>query len=141
MKHLLLILISFFLLSSPVIGDSHKGETLYKWGEKPDYKWMGFGDKDTHPVYKGQVENGKPNGLGVLNTPNGYKYVGEFKNGNPNGQGINTFPDGDKFVGEFKEGNIWNVKHYDKEGKVTETCVNGEWDIFLIKFNSSGITQ
>ena len=24
---------------------------------------------------------------------------------------------------------IWNVKHYDKEGKVTETCVNGEWEM------------
>jgi len=33
-----------------VIGDNHKGETLYRWGENPDYKWMGFGDKDTHPV-------------------------------------------------------------------------------------------
>ena len=45
MKHLLII-ISFLLLSSPVIGDNHKGETLYRWGEKPDYKWMGFGDKE-----------------------------------------------------------------------------------------------
>ena len=63
MKHLLIIL-SFLLLSSPVIGDNHKGETLYRWGEvgSGDYKWMGFGDKDIHPVYKGQVKDGKPNG-------------------------------------------------------------------------------
>ena len=31
MKHLLIILISILLLSSPVIGDNHKGETLYQW--------------------------------------------------------------------------------------------------------------
>ena len=36
MKHLLIIL-SFLLHSSPVIGDNHKGETLYGWGEYPDY--------------------------------------------------------------------------------------------------------
>jgi len=35
MKHLL-ILISFLLLSSPVIGDNHKSETLYGWGKYPD---------------------------------------------------------------------------------------------------------
>ena len=93
MKHLLIILISFLLLSSPAIGNNHKGETLYGWGEKPDFKWMGFGDKDTHPVYKGQVENGKPNGLGVMIYPTkvygqvGFKYVGSWKNGLQNGQG------------------------------------------------------
>ena len=50
MKHLL-ILLFFLLLSSPVIGDNHKGETLYRWGDVccEEYKWMGFGDKETHP--------------------------------------------------------------------------------------------
>ena len=57
MKHLLIIL-SFLLLSSPVIGDNHIGETLYGWGEYPDYVWKGVGEKGTHPVYKGEVENG-----------------------------------------------------------------------------------
>jgi len=49
MKHLLIILISILLLSAPVIGDNHKGETLYVWGEYPDWKWVEFGEKDTHP--------------------------------------------------------------------------------------------
>ena len=62
MKHLLIIF-SILLLSSPLFGDNHKGETLYAWGEYPDYKWMGFGDKDTHAKYQGQVKDGKPNGL------------------------------------------------------------------------------
>ena len=57
MKHLLILLISILLLSSPVIGDNHKGETLYLWGKYPDYVWKGFGDKDTHSVYKGDVVN------------------------------------------------------------------------------------
>ena len=69
MKHLL-ILLSFLLLSSPVIGDNHKGETLYRWKTSSGYVWKGFGDKDTHRVYKGEVENGVPNGLGIDNTTN-----------------------------------------------------------------------
>ena len=74
MKHLL-ILISILLLSSPVIGSSHKlyrfdssldsrsslsiinyGETLYGWGEYPDYIWKEYGDKETHPTYEGEVK-------------------------------------------------------------------------------------
>ena len=77
----LLIILSFLLLSSPVIGDNHKGETLYGWGEYPDYVWKGVGEKGTHPKYQGQVKDGKPNGLGSLTYPDGSKYVGEYKDG------------------------------------------------------------
>ena len=85
MKHLLIILIPILLISSHVFGDSHKlfrfdssldsrsslsiinyGEILYGWGEYPDYVWKGFGEKETHPKYKGKVENGVPNGLGSV---------------------------------------------------------------------------
>jgi len=83
MKHLLIILISILLLSSPVIGDNHKGETLYLWKTSSGVQWKGFGDKQTNPIYEGQVENGKPNGQGTLNLSNGEKYVGEWKNGRP----------------------------------------------------------
>ena len=108
MKHLLIILISFLLLSSPVIGDNHKGETLYRWGENPDYKWMGFGDKDTHPVYQGQVKDGKPNGLGVIIYPDGI-----WKGGN-------------KYVGEWKNGKHWNGTS-EKDGKIEKKVVNGKY--------------
>jgi len=117
MKHLLIIL-SFLLLSSPVIGDNHKGETLYRWKTSSGYVWKGFGDKDTHRVYKGEWKNGKPNGLGVITYRDGHKYVGEFKDGKQNGLGTNTYPDGRKYVGEFKDG-IQN-------GKGTETLPDGE---------------
>ena len=74
MKYLLIIL-SILLLSSPVIGDNHKGETLYLWETSSGEVWKGFGDKETHPIYKGDVENGKPNGLGFLIFPNTGKYL------------------------------------------------------------------
>jgi hypothetical protein len=49
-----------------VIGDNHKGKTLYRWGEYPDYVWKGFGEEGTHSKYEGDVENGKPNGLFLI---------------------------------------------------------------------------
>ena len=84
MKHLLLIFISFLILSSPVIGNSHKGETLYRW-ENPSgdgYVWKKIGDKETHSLYKGDVKNVKPNGFGILIYSFGGKYEGKR-----NGQG------------------------------------------------------
>ena len=127
MKHLLLILLSFLLLSSPVIGDNHKGETLYQWGKYPDFKWMGFGDKDTQPKYQGQVKDGKPNGLGVIFEPNGSKYVGSWENGKWNGQGTYTWKDGSKFVGEWKEGKPWNGTQYNKDRNILGKYVNGSY--------------
>jgi hypothetical protein len=154
MKHLLIILISILLLSSPLFGDNHKGETLYLWKTSSGVQWKGFGDKQTHPVYKGHVENGKPNGQGTLNLRNGEKYVGEWKNGRPHGQGTGTLPDGRKYVGEYKDGkrngqgtltfsdgstfsdgkkyegewkdgNPWNGILYDKKGNILYKIVNG----------------
>jgi len=126
-RHLLIIL-SFLLLTSPLFGDNHKGETLYRWGKYSDNVWKGFGDKDTHPVYKGDVKNGKPNGLGSLTYPDGSKYVGEFKDGKQNGQGTYTFGkgkwEGGKYVGEFKDGK------YNGQGTFTKKNGKkyvGEW--------------
>ena len=116
MKHLLIIL-SLLLLSSPVFGNSHKGETLYQWNISTDmidpefvwegigeYVWKGFGEKDTNPKYTGEVENGVPNGLGFLIYPNGGKYVGSWKNGKKDGQGTFTYYFGSKYVGSWKNG-------------------------------------
>ena len=101
-KHLL-ILLSILLLSSPVIGNNHKGETLYVWGEYPDWKWVESEDKDTQPKYQGQVKDGKPDGLGVLISTNGWKYFGSWKNGE-----------------------IWNGTEYDKDGNIIYRWVNGK---------------
>jgi len=131
MKHLL-ILISLILLSSPVIGDNHKGETLYRWetssGETKIKVWKGFGDKETHSVYKGEVENGVPNGFGILIHPpggRGKKYVGSWKNGKRI-EGTITFRSGNKYVGEFKDDFVWNGTLYDKDGNIIWKFVNGK---------------
>ncbi len=148
MKHILII-ISFLLLSSPVIGNNHKGETLYAWGEYIPFVWKGFGDKETHPKYTGDVKNGKPDGQGTETFPDGSKYIGEWIGGKPTGQGTQTYYDGDKyvglfkdgkyhgqgtytfsyggkFVGEFKDDNRWNGIRYDKNGNIIYKVVNGK---------------
>jgi len=148
MKHLL-ILISILLLSFPVIGDNNKGETLYAWGEYIPFVWKGFGDKETHPKYTGDVKNGKPDGQGTETFPDGSKYIGEWIGGKPTGQGTQTYYDGDKyvglfkdgkyhgqgtytfsgggkFVGEFKDDNRWNGIRYDKNGNIIYKVVNGK---------------
>jgi len=148
MKHLLIILISILLLSSPLFGDNHKGETLYLWKTSSGVQWKGFGEKQTNPIYKGQVENGEPNGQGTLNLHNGEKYVGEWKNGRPHGQGTGTLPDGRKYVGEYKDGKrhgqgtythhdgrkyegewkdgeVWNGIVYDSKQNIIEKWLNG----------------
>ena len=126
MRHIL-ILLSFLLLSSPVNGDNHKGETLYVWGEYPDWKWVESGDKETHPKYQGQVKDGKPNGLGSLTYPDGSKYIGEYKDGEKHGIGTLTYSDGTKFVGVFKDDNFWNGTGYNnKNGEIFVRYVWGK---------------
>jgi len=126
-KHLLIILISILLLSSPVIGDNHKGETLYRWGNTLSYVWKEFGDKYTHSVYKGTVKNGKPNVQGTETLSDGRKYEGEWKDGKRNGQGTFTYPDdGRKYEGEWKGDIPWNGTGYDKNGNITTKVVNGK---------------
>jgi len=126
-KHLLLIIFSLLLLSSFLTSCEKKEGTLYRWGKYPPYVWKGFGDKETHPKYTGDVKNGKPNGLGFFITPSGEKYVGSWKNGEYHGEGTLTLPDGKKYVGEYNEYREWNVMVYDKNGNIIEKWVNGKW--------------
>jgi len=101
-KHLIII-ISILLFSNPVIGNKQKGETLYVLGEYPDWKWVEFGNKKSQPEYQGQVKDGKPNGLGVLISTNGWKYFGSWKNGK-----------------------IWNGTEYDNYGNIIYRWVEGK---------------
>ena len=106
-KHILFI-IYFLLLTPPLFGNFNIVETLYKWRTASGIQWREFGDKDIHPQYKGDVENGKPNGLGVIINTNKGKYVGEWKDGKKQGQGTFTYGkgkwEGEKYEGEFKDG-------------------------------------
>jgi len=86
-----------------LIGNNHKGEILYVVGKYPDWEWVKTGDKKTQPEYQGQVKNGKPSGLGVLISTNGWKYIGSWKNGE-----------------------IWNGTEYDNYGNIIYGWVEGK---------------
>ena len=126
MKHLF-ILISILLLSSPVIGDNQKGETLYEWKTASGIKWIEIGDKDFHAKYIGDVMIGKPHGIGTVVYPDGNKYVGEWMNGLFHGQGIyTTASDGYSYVGEYRIGSLWNGTMKGKDGTKDYKVVNWE---------------
>ena len=125
MRHLIIIA-SIIFLTSTLFGNSHKRETLYGWETSSGVQLREFGDKDIHPQFKGDVENRKPNGLGIMTFPDGRKYVGEWKNGKKNGHGTFAFPSGFKYVGEYKSGKMWNVKKYNIHGKYVGEYKNGE---------------
>ena len=55
------------------------------------------------PKYEGDIENGVPNGLGVLISTNGWKYFGSWKSGE-----------------------IWNGTEYDNYGNIIYRWVNGK---------------
>ena len=108
-------------------GKKKRERTLYYFsGNKKGYKWNRIGEKETHPVYKGEVENGVPNGLGILIFPLGKKYVGSWKNGKYHGEGTITYSSGTKYVGEFKDDFISNGTLYDKDGNIYWKFVNGK---------------
>ncbi len=144
MKHLLIIL-SLLLLSSPVIGE--ETGVLYQYETSSDFVWKTFGDEKVQHKYKGEIKNGKPNGVGILyenfeikymggwknglfhgigtfDSLDGLVYVGEYKKGKRDGQGKQTFPHGEKFVGEFNDGEMWNGQFIN--GNIISKVVKGE---------------
>ena len=107
MKHLLIIILSFLLLSSPVIGK--ETGVLYLYESSSGFVFKSFGDGKVHPKYEGKITNGKPNGFGVLTYPYGEKSV----------------------VGEWKNGKEWKTKHKNKDGKIIGKFEDGEWILKL----------
>ena len=57
MKHLLILLISILLLSSPVIGQ--ETGVLYLYETSSDFVWKSVGSKELQPKYEGEIKNGK----------------------------------------------------------------------------------
>jgi hypothetical protein len=74
-----------------------------KWDDGGEWKWYMNDDNNRYVRYKGEIENGEPNGQGTVKTIDGFKYEGEWKDGNFDGQGTLTIPDGGKYVGDFKD--------------------------------------
>ena len=122
MRNLFLTL-AIILLTSPLFGGSHQPANLYRWETVSGIVWKGFGDKDINPQYLGEVDKGKPNGVGILVYPDGDKYVGEFKKGVFSGLGtkfsfyIRVKDDWEyRFDGEWKDGKMWNGMTKNKDG-------------------------
>ncbi len=67
------IIIFLFFLFTPYLAFCQDGEVLYKWETSLGIERKSFGDEETQPFFKGEVENGLPEGLGILIKPNGEK--------------------------------------------------------------------
>ena len=128
MRHILIITF-IILMTSPLFAKSDKVENLFGWITTSGMQLRKFGDQETHPVYNGDAENGKPNGLGIMTFPDGRKYVGEYKNGKKHGLGTLSYVIGErlgeKYVGEFKDGKMWNIKKYNRDQKYVGEYKNG----------------
>ena len=103
MKPLLpsLLTLSLLLLTSPLFGQ--ETGVLYQYETSSGLVWKSVGSKKLQPKYEGDVENGVPNGLGVLISTNGWKYFGSWKSGE-----------------------IWNGTEYDNYGNIIYRWVNGK---------------
>ena len=56
--------------------------------------------------YEGEMQEGKPNGQGVITAADGSRYEGEFRNGKFNGRGVMTTANGSRYEGEFRDGKL-----------------------------------
>jgi len=120
-KHILIIL-SLLILTFPLV--AKEAGVLYFKKVNGKYGWFKNGNDKKDWKYIGEIKNGKPHGTGVLSSTFG-KYSGEVNNGILHGQGTYTYKSGRKRVGEFRKGKEWNVKSYDKKGKLETEWVKG----------------
>ena len=143
MRHIL-ILLSILLLSSSVIGQSSKYESvgqcvlqIMEERELTGNKMFEMVKVECEKHFK-QLKKRK----GVLFFINrdrklGWyekgdrkkdgKYVGEIENRKPNGQGIHTYSNEEKFVGEWKSGMPWIGTKYNKNGEILGKWTNGKF--------------
>ena len=142
--HILLVLlfslttISIFLPSSSLFGE--ESGTLYPWETSSGNVWKSFGDVRYQPQYKGEILNGKPNGVGILYNGNPSmdkknevyffsarsRYIGEWKDGKVHGLGTFTHYDGSKKKGIFKHGKDWDTTWYGPLGNIMKTFSQGK---------------
>ena len=121
MKHIL-ILLYLLILTFPLV--AQEAGVLYLKKVNSKFGWFESGNDKKHWKYIGEIKKGKPHGTGVLSSTFG-KYSGEVNNGILHGQGTYTYKSGRKRVGEFRKGKEWNVKSYDKKGKLETEWVKG----------------
>ena len=124
MKHLLIFLISF-LLSSPVIGQSSKYESVSQCVLQTMEERKLTGNKMFEMVGEECKRNQGSYKKGDRKKDG--KYVGEIENRKPNGQGIHTYSNGEKYVGEWKGGMPWIGTKYNKNGEILGKWTNGKF--------------
>ena len=142
---LTLFLLLFFF---PVFGHDIGEHQLYEWETKSGIKWKTFGDEKFHRKYKGEIKDGKPNGVGILieKGTNQYVYIGEWLNGMFHGKGKELLSKDTTYEGDFKKGKfdgignfqMWNGDYYEGEwregrrngrgfGQLEYYSFNGDW--------------
>ena len=112
-----LLILSFLLLSFPLLGQSKGTDVLYIWengtryiGEWKDGKQHGQGTytygkgEGEGDKYVGEFKSGYRNGQGSYTWFSDEKYKGEFKDGYRDGQGTYTWSSGKKYIGKWKDG-------------------------------------
>ena len=106
-----------------------KGQTrvLFRRWENQQLGWFWDGDEKKDMKYVGEIENGVPNGQGILTSPDGDRYEGDFKDGKKHGQGTFTYSGRFRYLGEWKDGKSWNGTSYDKNGIIILKVVNGKF--------------
>jgi hypothetical protein len=75
-------------------------------------------------TYKGDIENGKPNGIGTLTYISGNRHEGYFKDGLKHGQGWKYRVNGNRIEGDWRNGREWNVTEYDKNEDIVRKVEN-----------------
>ena len=154
MKHLLILLISILLLSSIVIGQSSKyesvnqcvlqtmevrkltGNKMFEMVKEECERSLGNSEnkeKEKKGVLYSGFRNGKggwykekwEGGVSEDNFDIGI-YEGEIKNGFRNGKGTYTSVGGRKHEGEWKDDRLWNGTLY-KNGTIFGKFVNGKY--------------
>ena len=125
MKQILIIALACLLFTAPLLGQVQESGVLYLWEISEEKVWKSFGDDETQQKYKGEIKDGKPDGLGIRLYLDGTKYMGQWKEGQQHGQGTLSFPDGSKLTGEWKENKEWDIIKYNANGRIKDKYVDG----------------
>ena len=93
--------------------------------KEQDGEWLVEYDDFHYLMYKGQLENGKPNGNGKMTFTDGVTYEGEWKDGKKHGHGKQTSVNGDVYEGEWKDD---EENGFGKYTWANGDCYEGMWE-------------
>ena len=136
MKQILIITFAFLLFTTPLFAQVQESGVLYLWEISEEKIWKSFGDDETQQKYKGEIKDGKPDGLGIRLFLDGTKYMGQWQAGQKHGQGTLSFADGEKLTGEWREDKECNIIKYDADGRLKDKYVDG---VKLVNNRKAGV--